>query len=307
MVILVGLLAAVSLGLGYVLQQRVASTAPLDELLHFRLLFDLMRRPLWWAGICAMVVGELLGALALQLASVGMVEPLLSANLLFALLFANLLSHHRICWQEVGGAVLLSAALGVFITVGNPHGATVAPDLDNFLVYLAVGCVVGVVAVLVAVGKTRSLVGESVLLAIGAGILYGLQDAATRAALVVADHHGIAALLYYPWAFIVIGAAIIGILLSQSAFKAARLDYSLPPIAAAEPLTGIALGVTLLGDTVSVSVGALAAQAACVAAMIAGVALIARSPSLAGHAPRALAGLLGRGLSPVREGRAGPP
>lgn len=306
MVILVGLLAAVSLGLGYVLQQRVAATAPLEEMLHFRLLFDLMRRPLWWGGIGAMVVGELLGGFALQLASVGMVEPLLSANLLFALLFANLLSHHRVCWQEIGGAALLCAALGVFIAVGNPHGTTAAPDLDDFRVYLAVGCVAGAILTLVAVGKTRALVGESVLLAVGAGILYGMQDASTRAALVVADHHGVPALLYYPWAWIVIGAAVVGILLSQSAFKAARLDYSLPPIAAAEPLTGIALGVTLLGDKLSVSTGALAAEAACIAAMIIGVALIGRSPSLAGHSPRALAGFLGRGISPARGEPAGP-
>lgn len=300
MVILVGLLAAVCLGLGYVLQQRVASTAPLDEMLRFRLLLDLMHRPLWWGGIGAMVVGELLGGLALQLATVGQVEPLLSTNLLFALGFANLLSHHRICWQEAVGALLLSAALGVFIAVGNSHGTTVAPSLDHFQLYVTGGCVAGILAVLVAVGKTRGLVAESVLLATGAGVLYGVQDTGTRAALVEIDDHGLASLLYYPWGYVVVGAAILGILLSQSAFKAARLDCSLPPIAAAEPLTGVALGVILLGDGVSTSVGALAAEAACVAAMILGVTLISRSPSLADSTGTPAAG---RPVSPARAGR----
>jgi drug/metabolite transporter (DMT)-like permease len=296
MVFLVGIAAALSLGLGYVLQQRAASTAPISELLQFRLLLDLMHRPLWWAGIGAMVVGELLAGLALQLATVAVVEPLLSTNLLFALGFAAALSRVRVHWTEVSGAVLLSAALGVFIAVGNPHSSP-SPDPNNAVITIAVCAVIGAVAILVTLGKTRALVGESILLATGAGVLYGLQDASTRAALVIADHHGIAAMFVDPWIYIVIGAAVIGILLSQSAFKAARLDYSLPPIAAAEPVVGILLGVTLLGDVVSVSILGLAVESVCLVAMVAGVVLIGRSSNLAaGGCPA---------VSPVPEEHAG--
>jgi drug/metabolite transporter (DMT)-like permease len=280
MVFLVGIAAALSLGLGYVLQQRAASTAPISELLQFKLLFDLMHRPLWWAGIGAMVVGELLAGLALHLATVAVVAPLLSTNLLFALGFAAALSRVRVHWTEVSGAVLVSAALGVFIAVGDPHSSP-TPDPNNAVITIAVCAVVGAVAILVALGKTRELVGESILLATGAGVLYGLQDASTRAALVIANHHGIPAMFVNPWIYIVIGSAIVGILLSQSAFKAARLDYSLPPIAAAEPIVGIALGVSLLGDVVSVSVLGLAVESICLVGMVAGVVLIGRSPNLA--------------------------
>ncbi|WP_375475594.1 DMT family transporter [uncultured Jatrophihabitans sp.] len=282
MVFVVGVAAAMLLGLGYVLQQRVAATAELANLLSFRLLAGLMRRPAWWAGIGAMIVGEVLAGLALRLASVALVEPLLSTSLLFALGFANLLSRRRMCWQEIAGTVLLSAALGVFIAVARPR-STAAPEPSLGVLVLAVGSVVGVVAVLVAVGRRRGLVAESVLLALGAGLLLGLQDAGTRAALTAADRHGAAAVLYSPWLYVVVGAAVLSLLLSQSAFKAARLDASLPPIAAAEPLAGILLGVTLLGDVMSVSVAGLAVEAICVVAMVGGVVLIGRSPSLAGH------------------------
>lgn len=280
MVFLVGIMAALSLGLGYVLQQRVAATAPASELLSFRLLLVLMHRRMWWAGIGCMVVGELLAGLALQLAAVALVEPLLSTNLLFALAFAAALSRQRIRWQEVCGAIVLSAALGVFIAVGNPRSSP-APAPNTAVIMLAVCAVVLAVATLIAVGKRRGLVGESVLLATGAGLLYGLQDASTRAALLVADRHGIAPMFVNPWVYIVIGSAIAGILLSQSAFGAARLDYSLPPIAAAEPIAGIALSVILLGDLVSVSVLGLAVESVCVVAMVVGVSLIGRSPNLA--------------------------
>ena len=301
----VGVLGAAALGLGYVLQQRVAATAPLSDTLRFRLLLDLMRRRVWWFGIAAMVVGELLAGLALQLASVGLVEPLLSTNLLFALLFANLLARHRICWQEVCGAALLSASLGVFIAVGDPDNvANPTPDSVNLV--LAVASVAVVVGGLVVVARRRGAPAEAVLLSIGAGLLLGLQDVATRAVLVVADRHGIPAVLADPWIYVVVSSAVIGLLLSQSAFKLARLDWSLPPIAAAEPLAGVLLGVTVLGDTVSVSIPGLAAESACLVGMVLGVALIGRSPGLAGHHLMRQPARPEVGLSPARAARADP-
>jgi drug/metabolite transporter (DMT)-like permease len=297
-VFVVGVGAAVLVGLGYVLQQRVAATAPLSELLSFRLLLDLMHRPLWWAGIASMVLGQLLAGLALELATVAVVEPLLSTALLFALGFSAALCRQRIRWTEICGALLLSAALGVFLAVGNPHSSP-APAPNDAVVTVAVTAVVAAVTILVAVARRRSLVTESVLLATAAGLLYGLQDAGTRAALIVVHRRGVVGMLVNPWAYIVVGAAIIGILLSQSAFKAARLDHSLPPITAAEPIVGIALGVSLLGDVISVSIPGLAVESLCLVAMVAGVALIARSANLAaGGAPP---------LSPARAGPADSP
>ncbi len=280
MVFVIGVAAALSLGIGYVLQQRVAATTELAELLRLRLLLDLVHRPLWWVGIGCMVVGELLAGLALHFGTVTVVEPLLSTSLLFALAFAAVLVRARLRWQEICGSVLLSGALGVFIAFSNPRTSP-APAPNDAVLTLAVCSVIGVVAALVVVGKRRGLVGESVLLATGAGLLYGLQDAGTRATLQLAQHEGIRSILLSLWPYIVIGAGVIGILLSQSAFKAARLDYSLPPIAAAEPIAGIALGVSLLGDVVSVSIGGLAVESACLAAMLLGVALIGRSSNLA--------------------------
>jgi drug/metabolite transporter (DMT)-like permease len=276
----VGVVAAVLLGLGYVLQQRVALTAPLSEILHFRLLFDLMHRPLWWIGMGCMIAGQLLSGFALQLATVGLVEPLLSTNLLFALAIGALLARHRPRGTEIGGAVLVSAALGVFIAVGNPRSSS-SPYPPDSIVFIAVAAVLAVVAVCVFVGRRRGLVGEAICLSAGAGLLFGLQDAATRASLLEFDRHGFVAMFGHVWVYLVIAVATLGILLAQSAFKAARLDYSLPPITAAEPIAGIALGIALLGDHLSVSTGALASESACLLALVVGVALIGRSRGLA--------------------------
>lgn len=279
MVFAIGLIAALCLGFGWVIQQRVAAQAALSELLSWRLILHLARKPVWWLGIAAMSAGAALGGWALQLGTVTLVEPLLSANLLFAFVFAALLNRTRIKTAEVVGALLLSAALGVFIGVGDPQAAHhPRPSLGTAV--LAVGAVGAVVAALLTVARRRPLRTGAVIIATGAGLLYGLQDAATRASLVAFDDHGLSALLKTAWPYVVVGSAAVGILLTQSAFRAARLDYSLPPAAAAEPIAGVAIGITVLGDTLSVDPGALAAETLCLLAMVAGVVLIGRSDSL---------------------------
>jgi drug/metabolite transporter (DMT)-like permease len=234
-----------------------------------------------------MAGGSGLGGWALQLGSLTLVEPLLSTNLLFAFVFAAWLKRVPVKPQEIVGAVLLSAALGVFIGVGNPRPAARLPIPQLSVAVLAVGVVVAIVAVLIAVARRQPLHVESVLIAIGAGLMYGLQDAATRVCFVAISRHGVLDLVGIAWPYIVVGSAAIGITLSQSAFRAARLDYSLPPTSAAEPIAGIGLGVTMLGDRLSLSILALFAETVCLVAMVAGVVLIARSGSLAGgwHLP----------------------
>jgi drug/metabolite transporter (DMT)-like permease len=276
---LVGLAAALCLGVGYVLQQRAAALTPLEEVLRWRLLLDLLHKPMWLWGVGAMVVGQLLGGLALQLASVALVEPLLSANLLFAFVIAAALSDRRVRWHEVGGAVLLSMALAAFLVVGDPRSSD-DPEPSRGWSLVALALVAAAVVILLVVAKKQQFIAKAVLLSTGAGLLYGLQDAATRQSLLRIDQNGVARVVTSPWAYLVVAAAVTGLLLAQSAFKLGSLAHSLPPLTAAEPLVGIALGVGLLADKVDVTAGRLAVEAACGAGVILGVYLIGRSRTL---------------------------
>ena len=80
-------------------------------------------------------------------------------------------------------------------------------------------------------------------------------------------------------------AGLIGLWLMESSFNAAPLHASLPAITAAEPLAGIALGVVVFGDVVRVSAGMIALQAAGLAAIVAGVIMVARAPALSSLRP----------------------
>lgn len=92
MAISTALAAAALLGVGFVLQQQVAQCVPIADTLSWRLLRDLIGRGRWLAGIAAMVAGQILGAVALGTATITVVEPLLTTNVLFALVLVAALS-----------------------------------------------------------------------------------------------------------------------------------------------------------------------------------------------------------------------
>ena len=124
------IVAAALLGAGFVLQQQVAERAPKGHFLHFRLLMDLVRDRRWLVGLLIMVLGQLLSAWVIGHLVLSAAEPLLAANLLFALLLAWPLSGQRLTKSEVAGAVTLIAGVAALslardvrsteIAVGSP-------------------------------------------------------------------------------------------------------------------------------------------------------------------------------------------
>lgn len=279
MVFLIGMAAAAALGFGYVLQQQVASHIETALPLSAGLLAQILRRRVWWLGLVASIVGQLLGTWALGLGTLALVEPLLSMSLLVAFGLAAVRGRHAPRWQEVLGTLLLAASLGVFLGVSGPHAAT-RLRWDVLSLIVAAVAVAALVGGLVAAARRRRLAVEAVLIAVAAGLLYGLQDLSTRGALLAYDAGGAGRVADTPWPYLAAAAGVCGLFLTQSAYRAGRLDYSLPPTTATEPVVGIALGIGVLGDRLSVNPITLLIDALCMVASAGGVVLIARSPVL---------------------------
>lgn len=269
--------ASCCLGLGFVFQQNVAQHAPLGDFLSPRLLLALMRKRRWLAGIGLMVCGMVLGALALGQGEVSLVEPLLATNLLFALALSRWQTRQRIGKQGWAGLVLLAGGVTAFIVAGQPSGgSSVAHPVRHWVI---IGCMVGGAMALVAWAKRSPLAGP-VLLALAAGMLYGVQDALTRVTEERYVEGGLTTMLsgWQPYGVLVLGVA--GLVLVQSAFETAPLRMSLPALTAAQPLAGIACGVGFLGDRLHTDVGALAWEAVGLAGIVAGIVLLGLHPAM---------------------------
>jgi drug/metabolite transporter (DMT)-like permease len=277
-VIAVSLGAGFLLGLGFVAQQHVAYREPLGKILRFGLLLDLVRMPLWLVGIGLMVCGQVLGAIALGQADLTEVEPLLATSLLFALAAAHVIYKEHFGPTEWLGAVLVSGGVALFLLFGEPRsGHQPAQYSVRWLVALLV---IVLAAALVLVALRSRLQLKAVLLAAAAGVLFGLQDVLTHSALITLNEGvGAVAGTWQPYALFCV--ALVGLLLNQSAFDAAPLRLSLPATTAAEPITGIVLGLAIFAENVRVTPGALAAEVIGLVAMVLGIVVLCRSPFLA--------------------------
>ena len=295
------LAAAVLYGAGAAVEQRQAAAAPQAAAGRPRLLFLLARNPLWLLGIAAQVGGFAAHAVALRSGALATVQMLVAGELIVAVVIVRVWSGRPLSRASWAAALTVVAAVAAFLALTSPgHGHLVGhPDYDVAAILGAVvsggGALAAAAAGLRATGRSRA-----VLLAVAAGLADTCSAVVTMAFAHVASH-GPAALFtsWTVYALAVCGAG--NVLLTQTAYQAGRPMVTLPVIAAVTPVTSVAIGIGLLGETPRA--GLAVAVAACCAVLVASVALacLARSaphvePRLpqaepqARHAGRAQAG-----------------
>lgn len=98
------LLAAFGFAAAAVLQQDQAARVPQGQASPSPMLFQLLSRPLWLAGLLAYVVAYALQMVAVSLGPVVIIQPLISAQLVFALLLGVVFMHRGATVREwLGG------------------------------------------------------------------------------------------------------------------------------------------------------------------------------------------------------------
>jgi drug/metabolite transporter (DMT)-like permease len=277
-VLVFSLLAAASYGLGAVLQHQAAGRESEELSMKAGLLVQLVKRPMWMVGNLLDFVGFFFQFLALRRGSLALVEPVLVLSLVFALPVAAALEHRRVTLVEIGSAGAMALGLGVFLAVGRPGaGSPHAKPLAWLL--LTVGVAVGL-GVLTLVARGGSKRRAALALAAGAGGAFGYVAALSERAGHQLDFgfwHTLASWTPY----VLILAAIVALLMTQSAFQAGELRLSLPTLTLAQPLVAIAIGLAFFGEHLHTRGLRPVAEVAGIALMATGVVLLAR-PSVIG-------------------------
>lgn len=270
------LIAAMLTGSGFVLQQHAAQQVTDAEFLRLGLIARLVHNRRWLAGIAVMAAGYLVQAWTLGHLTLSVTEPLLTTNLIFALLLAVPLSGQTLRKTEIVGAVLLTAgvaALSLTRTVKAP-----SESFGSSSHWPAAAGIAVIVVLLVQLGRSRSSGLRATLTGTAAGLMLGIADAFTRRSVQIIDgRHPLHLVLTWP-GYSAVLASIIALWLMQSAFNAAPLHASLPAVTAAEPTAGIVLGVVVFGDRVHISPWLVTVQVVGVVIMVTGVILVARAP-----------------------------
>jgi drug/metabolite transporter (DMT)-like permease len=271
------LLAALLIGTGFVLQQNAAQREPASRFLSLRLITDLLREPRWLAGIGCMIAGQVLAAWSIGNLSLAFVEPLLTTNLVFALILAVPIAKASLRFWEIFGAAVL--CLGVALLSASRSAKPIGLSFGSVSHWPAAAVIAAIAFAAVHAGRQHPGRLRAMLTGAGAGLVFGIQDALTRQTLEILSSSGVGA-MFTTWApYALVGAGATGIWLMQSAFNSGPLQLSLPAISAGEPVVGILLGVLVFGDRIQISPGELALQAGGIAALIVGVILVGRAPA----------------------------
>lgn len=283
--------SALCFAVASVLQARVAAQAPARLSLSPALLVYLARRRQWLLGVLVMAVGNVLQAAALGYGSLALVEPMQVSALLFALPLGAAVSRQHLTRQEWVAALAVSGGLAGLMAVGGAApGQRDATTSDWLLSGVATA---SAATLLTFAGRRRSAVPRATLYAAAGGMMFGLQDALTKSGFAGLDG-GVDHLLATWQPYALLGAALYGLLLVQSAYKTAPLPVSLPPLLICEPLAGTLIGVTTFGERPRVGGLWLVPELVAAAVMVAGAHTLARSPLVTGHSRAAHAALTAR-------------
>ena len=270
------LLAAACFAVSNVTQMDAVSRQPASRPVDAGVLVRVARDPLWLIGLVASILGFGLEATALAIAPVVLVQPLIVAELPFALPLAARVAGRHLGRQEWTGIGLVSAGLAGVVIVIRPEDAPIRAGATMWVTLFAVVALVA--AGLVAAGHRAGPVGRTSALAAAAGAVFGLLSVVTKATSSRFEAHGLAALAgWEPWALAVVGLA--GMTLAQNAYRAGPLAVSLPLLDIGEPAAGSAIAVAVFGERLG-PLGTAGAGVLVLAltAVLAGVAVLDRSP-----------------------------
>ncbi|HEY5195878.1 MAG TPA: DMT family transporter [Solirubrobacteraceae bacterium] len=261
------LLGSLCYGLSSILEQREAAAAPPGTAMRIGLLTHLVQRPVWLLGNLAGLVGFGLQLLALRHGSLALVQPLFVSGLVFALVGGAISDHRRLARREWASMALVAAGLIVFLVVARPGRGHPNASTAGWIA-LTVATILSVGGVYLLGLRSRHL--RPLFLATGAGILFGVTAAvAERTSHLL--HIGLLGTLEHVPPYAMFVCAIAALVLSQSAFQATELRWSLPTLTIVEPLVAILIGQVLYGEHISLGVLAVVGEVFGMAMMIAGV------------------------------------
>jgi drug/metabolite transporter (DMT)-like permease len=277
------LLAAFFAAVGIVVRQRAIQAEATNSATSGAIVTSWMRQPAWWFGTLGAVGGYLFQALALAHGSLLLVQPLLVSSLLFVLPLGARFSNQHVRGRDWGWALLLIAALTVFVLVGQPREGHYRAPVPAWSVALSTSLPVVIICVLAArrvAGRRRAM-----LLAGGVAVLLGMVAVLTKVSTHRLVAHGWHGLLTVPAPYLLVALAVTVTVLQQSAFHAGALQASVPIMMVGEPVVAVMLGVVILGEHLVVRGAGTLILAVAVAAMTAATIALGRDSATPDRAP----------------------
>ena len=261
-----------------ILQRMGVETAPPETTMRLSLLAYALRRTVWLIGFAVMIGAFLLQAFALHFGPLTVVQPILTLELPFLVAILWLWFRQHMTWREWVGACSAAGGLAMFLVIAHPSGGTERPSTGDWILVVSV-CAAAVVTTILLT-RTGSSAWKAAMFGTAAAVDFALTAAFIKQMTDDIAAHGWGFLAHWsPYAVAVTG--VLGLFLAQNAFHAGPVTASQATLVVVDPLTSVAIGIGLFGDTVRAGIGPVTLEVASLAVMFAGVLSLAMSPLVA--------------------------
>lgn len=270
-------LLAAAMNAGSSVLQRLATGKPEAQALFSRQFArEVTLSRLFLLGLGLQVVAFAVQAVALGNGPLTLVEPLLTTDLLFLLLFIYWHTRIKSGAREWLGVAAIMAGLSCMFLAAQPHSGYLKYTATPWIITTTI---IGT-TVLVIIFFVRRLPHPGLrgfLAGLAAAATFALNASLTKLAISQWQIGGTAGVLTSWPVYALIISGIISLYLMQNAYGAGPLAITQPTIEIAEPAISVVIGMTIFGDTVSHTPLTLAGEAAGIVILACGIVALSAS------------------------------
>ncbi len=230
--VLVAALATTSYNVGLIVEKRALGTMPAIDARHaVSMVRTLAFNPGWLGGFSLMLCGFALQVVALMLAQVSVVQPVLGSGVVILVLLSRLVLRERLGRVELGCVLAVAVAIGaIALSAAGPAGQ-VGHEASGLLI-AAVAVPAGLAALALGASALRPVPAAKhreraagVSYGLATGLLYGIATLALKALSGAIFHHqggygGLAvAVLTSPYPYLTAGCSAIALLIFQTGLQ----------------------------------------------------------------------------------------
>lgn len=290
--VLVAVLATTAYHLGLVVEKRALARLPaIDARRPLRLLRTLLTAPAWLAGFALMLCGFGLQVVALSLAPVSVVQPVLGSGLVILLAASRIVLRERLGRLELACVLAMTAAIiMIALSAAGPAGRVGHLTSGPMLAAVAL------LACLVALGLGANALrhGPSgrhrppaigVSYAVASGLLYGVATLAIKGLSGVVAHHAavsaglVLAVAGSPYPYVTVGCSAVGMLIFQTGLQRCRVSIVGPVSNITGSVFFIAAGTWLFGERLPADPAMLILRLAGIVVAVVVVAVLSIRPA----------------------------
>jgi drug/metabolite transporter (DMT)-like permease len=288
----VAALATTAYNVGLIVEKRALSRLPAIDARHaVVLLRTVLLNPVWAGGFALMLCGFGLQVVALILAPVSVVQPILGSGTVILVLLSRLVLRERLGRVELGCVLAVAVAIAAIALSAAGSAGHVGHQASGLLI-AAVAVPAGGLALMLgarslrpgAQGKHRTpAIGVSYGLA--AGLLYGVATLAIKALSGVIFHRGdqlsglIRAVLLSPYPYLTLGCSAVAMLIFQTGLQRCRVSIVGPVSNITGSVYFLIAGTWLFGERLPANPVELVLRLGGIALAGAAVIVLARQPA----------------------------